>query len=110
MSMGAIFALVLLAAFFHAAWNAGVKHATDRGMVLGLVSLAHVVLGGIMALFLPFPPLEAWPYIVASTIIHFGYYILLFQSYRHGELQPCLSDRPRIGADTRDTGRAGLCW
>jgi len=84
--MVGVFALVLLAALFHALWNAGVKGASDRGLVLGLVSLSHVILGGAAAFFLPFPPAEAWPFIVASTIIHFLYYVLLFHSYRVGDL------------------------
>lgn len=84
--MTGVFALVLLAALFHALWNAGVKGASDRGLVLGLVSFSHVILGGLAALFLPFPPAEAWPFIVASTIIHFLYYFLLFHSYRLGDL------------------------
>lgn len=86
MSSAGVFALVLLAAFFHATWNAGVKGASDKGLVLGLVSLSHVILGGVMALFLPFPPLHVWPFIAASTVIHFLYYILLFHSYRLGDL------------------------
>lgn len=84
--MTGVFALVLLAALFHALWNAGVKGSSDRGLVLGLVSLSHVLLGGAAAFFLPFPPAEAWPFIVASTIIHFLYYFLLFHSYRLGDL------------------------
>jgi drug/metabolite transporter (DMT)-like permease len=34
----------------------------------------------------PFPALEAWPYIAASSVIHFGYYVTLSQAYRTGDL------------------------
>ncbi|MFQ5437963.1 MAG: EamA family transporter [Paracoccaceae bacterium] len=32
------------------------------------------------------PDAASWPYIIASTIIHFGYYYLLNRSYRLGDL------------------------
>jgi drug/metabolite transporter (DMT)-like permease len=36
--------------------------------------------------FLPLPDLEMIPYIIASTVIHWGYYYLLNMSYRVGDL------------------------
>lgn len=82
----AVTGLVLLAALMHAGWNALVKGAADRTVTLGLIALGHVVPAVIVAGFVPPPALAALPYIVASTVIHWGYYVFLNYSYRHGDL------------------------
>ena len=76
----ATFAIVLTAALLHASWNAMLKVSGDRAVMLGVISLGHVISGGILALFVPVPAPESWPYLAASTIIHFGYYALLNRS------------------------------
>jgi len=83
---GFVLAVVLLAASLHAAWNALVKVAGDRTAMLGLISLGHVGLGVSLALMVPLPALASWPYILASTVIHFGYYFTLNRSYQLGDL------------------------
>jgi len=82
----ATISIVLFAALLHALWNAFIKAADDRLATLGLISLGHVVLGGILASQYPAPAPESWPFIAGSTIIHFGYYFLLYHSYRLGDL------------------------
>lgn len=62
------------------------KVSGDKAVMLGLISLGHVVFGGILACFVPIPAPESWPYLIASTVIHFGYYALLNHSYRLGDL------------------------
>lgn len=85
MSLGIVL-IILFAAFLHALWNAIVKGAGDRTIVLGLVALGHVVPGiALVALSAP-PSAAAIPYIVASTVIHWGYYALLSIAYRTGDL------------------------
>lgn len=78
--------IVLFAALLHALWNAFVKAADDRFAILGLISVGHVILGVVLATQHPIPAIESWPYIVGSTVIHFGYYFLLYHSYRLGDL------------------------
>lgn len=85
MSAG-IVAIILSAALLHAVWNAIVKSAADRTTMLGLVASGHVLAGGIMVTLLPLPAPESLPYILLSTVIHFGYYYMLGQAYRHGDL------------------------
>jgi drug/metabolite transporter (DMT)-like permease len=85
MSAG-IFGIVLFAAVLHASWNAMLKVSDDKAVMLGLISLGHVVFGSVMALFVPVPAVESWHYLAASTLIHFGYYVLLNHSYRLGDL------------------------
>lgn len=80
------FAIVLLAAVLHAVWNGMVKASTDRAIVLALISLGHVIFGAVLAVFVPFPAAASWPFIAISTLIHWGYYYLLYHSYRLGDL------------------------
>jgi len=80
------FAIVLFAALLHALWNAFVKAADDRFAILGLIASGHVFLGIALAIQNPFPAAESWPFIAGSTVIHFGYYYLLYHSYRLGDL------------------------
>jgi len=82
----AVFAIVLLAAFLHALWNAMVKGSLDRTLALGLIALGHVVPGVALAMVVPAPLAAAWPYIVVSTVIHWGYYYYLNAAYRVGDL------------------------
>lgn len=70
----------------HASWNAIVKNAGDRALTLSAVAAMHTV-GGIVLIAVSEPPaLASWPSLAASTVIHYGYYLLLFQAYRLGDL------------------------
>lgn len=81
-----VLAIVLTAALLHALWNALVKASGDRTVTLGLVALGHCVPAVLLIPFVPAPTTEAIPYIVASTVIHWGYYFYLNTSYRFGDL------------------------
>lgn len=80
------FTLVLTAALLHALWNALVKAVADRGAVLAGVAATHGTVGLVMVLSFPLPSGESVPYLLASSILHYGYYAVLFQSYRFGDL------------------------
>ena len=77
---------VLIAAFLHALWNAFVNASEDRLFILGMIATAHVIVGTVLAILQPFPSIDSWYFIAASTIIHFGYYFLIYHSYRLGDL------------------------
>ena len=81
-----IVAIILSAALLHAVWNAIVKTAADRTTTLGLVALGHVIPGAVMVVVLPLPELESLGYVALSTVIHFGYFYMLGQAYKHGDL------------------------
>ncbi len=85
MSAG-IAAIVLSAALLHALWNAVVKGAGDKTIVLGLIALGHVVPGVVVVSLMPGPGWAVWPYLLASTVIHWGYYYFLNVAYRLGDL------------------------
>src|SRR5688572_4425814 len=65
-----VFAAVLLAAFCHAGWNAGIKRTLDPLATTTLVAVG----AGLVALpFVPFygwPEPASWPWLIASIIIH----------------------------------------
>ena len=79
--------IVLGAALTHATWNLFLKQTGDRmammcamHTVTGMLALAAMPwVGGIIAL-------ESWPLLIASMIIHGGYYLFLIRSYTHGDL------------------------
>lgn len=85
MSLGALL-LVLLAALLHAGWNALLKAVDDRAGILAAVACTHAVLGLCLVLSVPAPARASWPMIATSAALHYGYYILLFRSYAHGDL------------------------
>ena len=81
-----VFTLVLLAAALHAIWNAVIKGTGDKTIAIGLVALGHMVLGLIGAAILPLPDIKVIPFIIASTLIHWGYYYGLTTAYKFGDL------------------------
>src|SRR6202162_3168 len=79
---------VLGAGFLHASWNALLKSSAGGDAFL---DTASVVAGSSLCAlavvaFVPFPPAAAWPFIAASSVVHFGYYVTLAQAYRTGDL------------------------
>ncbi|MBT4018347.1 MAG: EamA family transporter [Alphaproteobacteria bacterium] len=79
-----IVALVLMAAVFHATWNAVVKNAGDR-----LVSMAVIMgMSGLMSIplmiWLPFPDPQSWPWLISSNIIHTFYFLIVVKAYQSG--------------------------
>jgi drug/metabolite transporter (DMT)-like permease len=79
-------ALLLLAAFLHAVWNALVKSGGDSLVTMALVIFAPAPFCLLWLFFLP--PLEpaAVPYVLASLAIHYLYFWVLILSYRQGDL------------------------
>ena len=78
---------VLAAGLLHAGWNALLKASTgdvllDTAAVVAGSSLCALAL----LAFVSLPDPAAWPFIAASTAIHFGYYLTLVQAYRTGDL------------------------
>jgi len=82
MALNAIF-LVLCAAFLHALWNAAVKGAPDKVVMLGLVSAGHAIPAAFLLPFFGLPVAQAFPFVVASTLIHWLYYWFLGSSYKY---------------------------
>lgn len=81
-----VFIIVLAAALMHALWNAMVKGAADKTVMLGLIAMGHVLPGLAILSITGFPLAASFPYIIASTVIHWGYYWCLNLAYRGGDL------------------------
>jgi drug/metabolite transporter (DMT)-like permease len=77
---------VLTAALIHATWNALVKSDSDRLVTFAVVMGMGSVIGLLFAPFVAIPKAEAWPWLIASVIIHCFYYYFLLQAYAHGDL------------------------
>lgn len=77
---------VLFAALLHASWNAFIKSARDQQADTALVHATGCLWAVPVVAWLGWPPAEAWPFLMASVIIHQGYYTALVGAYRHGDL------------------------
>ncbi|MFZ3595194.1 EamA family transporter [Streptomyces sp. BH104] len=78
-------AAVLLAAVTHASWNALAHHITDKLVGFTLISGGGTLIGLVLAVFAPIPAAGAWPYLVASALLHVAYYALLMTSFKLGD-------------------------
>ncbi len=81
-----VLGIVLTAALLHALWNALVKVSADRAVTLGLVATGHCLPALVLLPFVPVPFAAAFPFIIASAVIHWAYYYFLNVSYRFGDL------------------------
>jgi len=81
-----VFVVVLLAALFHATWNAFVKADGDRLLFMGVMAGGSGLAALATTPFLPLPAPESWPYILASILLHQCYSLSLLLAYRHGDL------------------------
>jgi len=79
-------ALVLFAALLHASWNAIVKSDKDRLVSFGLVMMAGCLIAVPFLPFVAIPQAAAWPYLIASVVVHNFYYYFLLRAYAHGDL------------------------
>ncbi|MCM2389990.1 EamA family transporter [Streptomyces albipurpureus] len=78
-------AAVLLAAITHATWNAMAHAVKDRFAAFTLLVGGSALVGAVMVCFTPLPQAEAWPYLIASALLHLGYQALLFKSFSLGD-------------------------
>jgi drug/metabolite transporter (DMT)-like permease len=81
-----ILAAVLCGALFHASWNAIIKAQDDHSLAALVVAVMAGLFGIPLMLALPAPPPAAWPYLVASSLIHVGYFALVGFAYRSADL------------------------
>jgi drug/metabolite transporter (DMT)-like permease len=82
----AVFLAVLFAAACHAGWNALIKVGLDPLSTTTLISLGSGLVALVALPFVGMPAAAAWPWIVASTVIHLFYFAALVEAYRTGDL------------------------
>lgn len=76
---------VLGSALLHAIWNSLAHAVPDRLVCISLIGLVDAVGGAVMIAFAGLPPAGAWPFIIASAVLHVAYALLLAASYELGE-------------------------
>ena len=81
-----VFAAVLVGALLHASWNALVKSSEDKALDTAVIHLIGSLVAIPLVMIVGWPPVQAWPYVLASVVIHIGYYIALTGAYKHGDL------------------------
>ena len=77
---------VLLAALLHATWNAMLHGNRDRFLSMTWMSTSTGLVALIALPFLPMPAAPAFPYIIASGLVHIVYSVSLVYAYRSGDL------------------------
>jgi drug/metabolite transporter (DMT)-like permease len=75
-----------LAAVAHATWNALIKSAADRILMMGAIRLVGLLFGLAVLPFLPWPSQTTWIWLALASTATFVYYGLLIESYRIGDL------------------------
>lgn len=80
-----VVAAVLMAAVTHASWNAIAHGIRDQLLAFTLVGGGGAVCGVALAAVSPLPAAGAWPFLLASAVLHIVYQALLMQSFRLGD-------------------------
>ncbi|MGA7000305.1 MAG: EamA family transporter [Pseudolabrys sp.] len=81
-----VFLAVLFAAACHAGWNALIKVGLDPLSTATLISLGAGLVALALAPLVGLPAWAAWPWLIASVIVHLCYFASLIESYRTGDL------------------------
>ncbi len=77
--------IVLVAALFHATWNATVKSGKDHLLSITGLNVATWLVAIVLVPVVGLPHADSWHYLVASVVIHSGYYVALSEAYKHGD-------------------------
>lgn len=77
---------VLGAALLHAGWNALLKSSDDKQLDTVAISVGAGIVGLAVAVWLPLPARESWPWLAASAFVHILYFLFLAGAYRWGDL------------------------
>ncbi len=81
-----VFAAVLVAAACHAGWNAALKVVIDPFATTALIAIMSALQAVVLVPLVGLPAWESWPWLLASVIVHLGYYIGLTEAYRTGDM------------------------
>src|SRR5215471_354749 len=81
-----VFAAVLFAAACHAGWNASIKRGLDPLATTVAISLGAALVSLVAVPVVGLPASAAWPWVIASVVIHLFYFAALIESYRAGDM------------------------
>ena len=80
-----VLGIVALAGVLHAGWNAAAHAITDRMAAQVTIAAAYTIAAAPIAMAAPTPDRGAWPFLVASALMHLVYTAQLVRSYRLGD-------------------------
>ena len=69
-----VFAAVLFAALCHAGWNALIKGGLDPLATTTLITFGSAAVALILLPFAGMPDSAAWPWLIASSVVHLFYF------------------------------------
>jgi drug/metabolite transporter (DMT)-like permease len=79
-------AAVLGAAVLHAGWNALLKGSADKQLDTVALSVGSALIALAIAVWLPAPARESWPWLAASALVHILYFLFLANAYHWGDM------------------------
>lgn len=77
---------MLAAAALHAGWNAILKIKLEPFLAMVLINFCASIITLPLLFYTGLPRAEAWPWLIASVLIHVGYYIALTEAYRRADM------------------------
>ena len=86
MSAAFLYGLVILSAIAHAVWNAMMKHAGDRAMMMVAIRSVGLILGLAALPFVDWPAAASWKWLGLTVLVQFAYFVLLVRSYSIGDM------------------------
>lgn len=81
-----VFSIVLLAAAFHATWNAVVKGGGDKLLTTVLITGWGALIAVVLLPLLAAPSRASWPFIASSAVFSVSYYGLVARIYRIADM------------------------
>ena len=81
-----VFLAVLGAAFSHAFWNGQIKTGVSKQTSMLILTVGQGGIGLFVAVFRGLPVTEAWPWLIASGVIHMLYQLFLAYACEQGDL------------------------
>ncbi len=81
-----VFAAVLVAAAAHAGWNAAIKRGLDPLATTVRIAVGAAVVALPILAVTGLPAAPARPWVIASVVVHLGYFAGLVEAYRTGDM------------------------
>ncbi|MCY3769723.1 MAG: GRP family sugar transporter [Gammaproteobacteria bacterium] len=75
----------MVAALFHAIWNAAVKSGNDPLLSITGINVATCLIALPIVPVVGLPHPDSWPFLITSAVLHFGYYLALSEAYKYGD-------------------------
>ena len=86
MSVSLVFFIILFAALCHASWSAIVKKSRNSLAIMAFTSIIEIIVFLPLVFFVPFPTVNIWYFLIATTVLHGFYRYSVIVSYNYGDL------------------------